>query len=289
MHQKTGHAYEKADERYVMSKYKLISFDMDGTLLNSKKEISRKSLEWIKKAVDSGKEVILSTGRSVAELSGYIEQIPGLRYINCVSGALVYDLKEDKKIYSNAMSAETVKKILEISRFEDCMPHIMTDDSIIQKCDYENMEHFQMENYIPLFEKVAMKVDDIRKFYEEHNFPVEKFNIYYPTPEERAHMKERLRGLDVELIYVENTSLEISAKGVTKGVGLLKLCEHLGISPEDTIAVGDSDNDIEILKTAGLSVAMENANETVKELCDVTVADCDHDGCAEAVEKYLLG
>ncbi|MFQ9515836.1 MAG: Cof-type HAD-IIB family hydrolase [Eubacterium sp.] len=271
-----------------MSKYKLIAFDMDGTLLNSDKKILPKSLEMISKAVDSGKEVILSTGRCVAELSGYIEQIPGLRYINCVSGAQVYDLKENKEIYSNAIPVDKVKKILRIAKMEDSMPHIMTNDSIVQKSDYENMEHFQMGNYIPLFEKVAKKVDDIWAFYDENSFPVEKFNIYHVNAEERDKTKERLEELDLVLIDAEKTSVEISAKGVNKGIGLVKLCEHLGISIEQTIAVGDSYNDVEILKTAGLSVAMGNANDTVREICDVMVSDCDHDGCAEAIEKYLL-
>ena len=232
--------------------------------------------------------MILSTGRCVAELSDYIEEIPGLRYINCVSGALVYDIKENKEIYSNAIPVDKVKKILEMAKLEDSMPHIMRDDSIVQRCDYENMKHFQMEKYIPLFEKVATKVEDIHRFYEEDPFPVEKFNIYHVTSEARDRTKGRLEQLELILVNAEESSVEISAKGVTKGAGLMKLCEHLGISIEETIAVGDSDNDIEILKVAGLSVAMGNANDTVKKICDATVADCDHGGCAETIKQYLL-
>ena len=69
----------------------------------------------------------------------------------------------------------------------------------------------------------------------------------------------------------------------------MQLCEYLGIPVEETIAVGDADNDIEVLKTAGLAIAMGNAAEHVKAIADVMVADCDHDGCAEAIGKYLLG
>lgn len=104
-------------------------------------------------------------------------------------------------------------------------------------------------------------------------------------------MKETIEsmGLSVSAVYSEIASLELTAAGVNKGTGLVKLCEHLGISVDETIAVGDADNDIAILKTAGLAVAMGNAEEYVKALADVVVADCDHDGCAEAIEKYLLG
>lgn len=84
-----------------MSKYKLIAFDMDGTLLNSEKRISERTLEAVNRAFDAGKEVILSTGRCVAELREYFKRIPGLRYVVCSSGAILYDVKEEKILYSN--------------------------------------------------------------------------------------------------------------------------------------------------------------------------------------------
>ena len=90
------------------------------------------------------------------------------------------------------------------------------------------------------------------------------------------------------MAYSEISSLEISAQGVDKGVGLKKLCEYLDIPIDQTIAVGDADNDLGALKYAGLAIAMGNANEHVKKIADVIVADCDHEGCAEAIETYLL-
>lgn len=83
-----------------MSKYKLIAFDMDGTLLNSEKEINKESIYAINKAFHAGKEVILCTGRCIAELEKYIKQIPELRFIVGASGAFVYDLKEQREIYT---------------------------------------------------------------------------------------------------------------------------------------------------------------------------------------------
>ena len=83
-----------------MNNYQLIAFDMDGTLLNSDKQISPETLNAIKRAGDAGKTVILCTGRNLAELNAFTEIIPGLRYLDCVSGACVYDLKEKKTLYS---------------------------------------------------------------------------------------------------------------------------------------------------------------------------------------------
>ena len=108
-----------------MSKYKLIAFDMDGTLLNSEKRISERTLEAVNRAFDAGKEVILSTGRCVAELREYFKRIPRLRYVVCSSGAILYDVKEEKILYSNSISIELAEKILTESKKEDLMVHLL--------------------------------------------------------------------------------------------------------------------------------------------------------------------
>lgn len=272
-----------------MGQYKLIAFDMDGTLLNSKKEIRKETLKAIDKAFDAGKEVILCTGRCIAELKDYIGQIPRLRYVVGTSGALVYDVKENNEIYMQAISIEQVHEILEVAKTVDAMPHILTHESIVAGKDFENMEHFDMKIYIPLFDRAATKVEDIFRYYNEHEMPVAKLNLYHVSPKEREKSKEKLKDMDLVLADAERTSVEISASGTTKGTGLEQLCKYLGITMDDVIAVGDADNDIDVLRKAGLSIAMGNANETVKSICDVIVSDCDSDGCVEAIERYLLG
>ena len=271
-----------------MSKYKLIAFDMDGTLLNSRKEISECTMDAVNRAFDAGKEVILSTGRCVAELREYFKMIPRLRYVVCSSGAILYEVKEEKILYSNSISAELVKKILEASRKEDMMVHLLAIESIVQKKDIPQMDRFGMGVYRPMYEKVTTQVDDIYAYYYEKPFEVPKLNLYHATAEGRERTRKRLTGLDLVLADAEKTSLECSATGVTKGTGLLRLCDHLKVGIDETIAVGDADNDLNILKTAGLAVAVGNANEHVKAVADVVVNDCDHDGCAEAIDKYLL-
>lgn len=271
-----------------MSKYKLIAFDMDGTLLNSEKRISEQTLEAVNRAFDAGKEVILSTGRCVAELREYFKRIPRLCYVVCSSGAILYDVKEEKILYSNSISIELAEKILAESKKEDLMVHLLAIESIVQKKDIPQMERFGMGVYRPMYEKVTTQVDDIYEYYKEHPFEVPKLNLYHATTEGRERTRKRLAGLDLVLADAEKTALECSATGVTKGTGLLRLCEHLGVEPEETIAVGDADNDLNILETAGLAIAVGNANEHVKAVAAVVVNDCDHDGCAEAIDKYLL-
>lgn len=270
--------------------YQLIAFDMDGTLLNSQKEISEKNLEAIRRASETGKTVILSTGRCPAELRPFLELIPGLRYLNCISGALVYDRQEKKEIYSRALPVELVKELLRIGREEDVMPQLLTDKSIVQRSHWEQMDHYFMGVYKPAFGRMAEKWEDLYGQYEAEPFPVNKLNLYHVNLEARERTRRRIQeaGLPVEMVNSESTSVEISPAGVDKGEGLAILCGYLGIPLEETIAVGDGENDIGILKRAGLAVAMKNAAPPVLRLADVVVADCDHDGCAEAVDKCLL-
>lgn len=273
-----------------MSKYKLIAFDMDGTLLNSEKKISKNTLQAIQKATQAGKEVILATGRGPSELTDYLDQLADIRYLNGISGAFLYDLKENKLISSTMLSDKTVMKLIQIAKRIDIMFHLLNEESYVQISHCHDMARYHMDSYQDMFDRITIKQDDLEKFYQNHPFPVAKFNMYHRTSEDRENTKMILAKLNLPVVWVEaeTTSLEVSAYGANKGTGLLKLCEHLHIKPEEVISVGDSDNDLDILKAAGLAVAMGNSKQVVKDMADVIVADCDHDGCAEAIEKYLL-
>ena len=274
-----------------MSQYQLIALDMDGTLLNSKKEISPGCREAIKKALAEGKEVVLSPGRCRPELTEFRKLIPGLRYVNCTSGAMVYDFREQRVIYSNTIDIPVVKEIFRLARKEEAMLHILDEKSIEQTNQLAHIDRYGMGVYKELHARVVEPHDDLYGFYMANPFPVEKINLYHQSMESRTRTKERIQALalPVEMVDAESSSLELTATGVDKGVGLTKLCEALGIPVSASIAVGDADNDLSVLRAAGLAVAMGNALDSVKAISDVTVADCDHDGCAEAIYKYLLG
>lgn len=152
------------------------------------------------------------------------------------------------------------------------------------------MADYHMAQYQEAYERITVKWENIYDEYICNPFPVEKLNLYHTSCESRARTKRRIEEAEipVTMVLAEAASLEISSYGINKGGGLEKLCEHLGISLRETIAVGDADNDIEVLKRAGLAVAMGNANDTVKGIADVIVNDCDHDGCAQVIEEYML-
>ena len=271
-----------------MSKYKLIAFDMDGTLLDSQKCIGGRTIQAIDRAIDADKQVAISTGRCLAEMRDYLEPLARVRWFVCSSGAIVYDMQKREKLCSNLMPPQLVAQCLELTKVERPMIHILTDESIVQRNQQENMSEYGMGVYKPLYDRVTTKVDDIYAFFASSPFAVAKLNLYHRSKQSRQRTRERLAGVDVELADSESTSLECSAKGVSKASGVRALCRVLGVNMEEVVAVGDADNDLALLKVAGLSVAMGNASDRVKSECDITVADNDSDGCAEAIERFLL-
>ena len=271
-----------------MSQYKLIAFDMDGTLLDSDKKIRQDSIDMIHAAADAGKIVCLSTGRCMAELKEYMEQLSVLQYIIGASGAFVFDVKNNRELSSAPLPVETVRCMMQKVKDMDLMMQMLSEHSIVQKDKVRHMEDYQMGIYKPLFESIALQPDDLYTFYEQNPIPLYKLNLYCKNPEERALLRERFAPLGLVLVNAETTSLECSAPHVSKGQGLRELCEYLHISMEQTIAVGDADNNLDILKQAGLAVAMGNANENVKNIADVIVNDNDHGGCAQTIRDYLL-
>lgn len=273
----------------IMSGYQMIALDMDGTLLNSRKEITPKTAEAIRRAGRQGKMVVISTGRCIAEMREYMEILSDVQYMICVSGALIYDCREKKVLYSNKIERNIISELLEAVRGRDIMIHLLGQESIVERDKIQYMDRYHMGIYRPLYEKVTTPTEDIYGYFYREQKAFEKVNFYHTSAREREITRGAICHLPIELKNSEETSLECSVKGVSKGTGLQVLCRHLGIDPAAVIAVGDADNDIDILSAAGLSLAMGNADERIKNMCDAVLPDNDHDGCAEAIERYLTG
>lgn len=275
-----------------MSEYKLIVLDMDGTLLNSEKKISEGNKAAIKEAAEAGRLIALNTGRAIAELMPYADEFRYIRYAVSASGAVVYDFYDDKILYKKSIDLSLMQKIMEVSKLEKIMPEVVTDRRVLfNKSDIPHTAEYQMGVYRPLYEEVGTMVpsvyDEIRRVYA-YGSGVQKINLYHVDREASVRTRDRLKGLPLERIFAETSSLELSAAGVDKGAGLKMLAKSLNIPISQTISVGDADNDVPMLQTAGLSVAMGNAFENALNASDVQVADCDHDGVAEAIRKYLI-
>lgn len=271
-----------------MSKYSLIAFDMDGTLLDSQKHIRQDSIKAISDAGAAGKVIALSTGRSMPELADFSRELAGVDYFMCTSGAYIYDNRNSRIICRFSLPDDTVLALFERVRDEDVMIHIHSDEVIAQKDRQSHMADYHMGGYQQMFDRLVVKPENLENYYIANRFPVYKFNLYCRSGEQRRRVLDLLEGLPVSIALAEQTSVECSPPGISKASGLQRLCEYLSIPMESSIAVGDSDNDLEILKAAGLAVAMGNARESAAALADVIVSSNDEGGCAETIYKYLL-
>ena len=141
--------------------------------------------------------------------------------------------------------------------------------------------------YQDMFERICERCDDCKEYVYTHPGEVVKVNLYHRDKISRDENFERINALNLSISYAESFNLEMSPANITKGSGLVELCDLLKIDLSETVAIGDADNDKEILQTAGLSVAMGNASDEIKKLADFVTLDNDSDGVATAIEKIF--
>ena len=200
------------------------------------------------------------------------------------SGAGLYDIEKRNTFALRGIPRLDADAVLALAKTKDLMPQLVIGDrDVIQSSHMERLEHFHMGIYRPLYERAMTLVPDVYAYAAACREDFLKINLYHADPQERVRTRRQLEHVSMEKVYSEVSSLECSAMGVSKGSGLLRLCDALRVPASACIAVGDADNDIPMIQAAGLGVAMGNAAENVRAAADRVVADCDHDGCAEAI------
>lgn len=270
-------------------KYKLLASDMDGTALNTKKELTLRTASAMEKAAEQGKTVVFSTGRSISLVNPYIDMVKGMRYAVTASGASVIDLKTGEKLLYETMDAEMVKHIIASAAGCSMMPIIfMNDKSYSSSWCIESCADFGLAYYEPIYRIGMTAVDDVFAFFMENPYRAEKINLFFDNDYEADMVYEKIKDLHITFTTRTSHSLEINASGVSKARGLKALCERLGIEMYECIAIGDAENDKEMLASAGFKIAMANGSDKVKSIADVIAPDCDSEGVASAVEQYFL-
>lgn len=271
-------------------RYGLIAFDMDGTLLDSSKRVLPSSSEAIERAIAAGRSVAICSGRCPSMIKRDRYQFPAVRYAICSSGSVLFDLDRDEVIYEAALPYDLTWRILDAASSEDFIFEVFRGEGFLyQEGDLALMESHHMGIYEGLYRETGTPVEDLLGYLRDPGHAIQKLNMHFDSREARERVREALLDEDVEMVESEHSSLEFSPTGVNKGTGLLALADLLGIDHAATIAVGDADNDLPVLRVAGLSVAMGNANDNAKALADVIVADNDSGGCAEVIDRFLLG
>ena len=269
---------------------KLVAVDLDGTLLNSNKDVSAASAEAIRHAIDSGVQVALGTGRGIAECCDVIAAVPKLRYLVCCTGAVVYDRTAGQTLASCLLPAEDAKLLYRKLKDFDCIISFFTGGQVYNPLDrMQNFNHYYPEPVRSLFDRTHTVLEDLDGFVEDLTQPAEKFYIAFADQAECVRAYETVKDLPFFITNAGYVDFEIMHKDADKGTGLRALAEHLGLRREEVLAIGDSSNDRQMLEYAGTAVVMANGSDDMKQIADLIAPSNDADGVAWVLNRILEG
>lgn len=276
-----------------MQKIKMIGLDLDGTLLNEKKELTARTRRALERAIDSGVQVVLSTGRPMTGIPEELLSISGMKYIITSNGGRILELETGKVLFENPVPHETAEQILRITQEYETLNEIYFDgQGFAQKNELAQIQFYvknkAMQEYIV---STRCPIDDIwEKMNEMQGKGLDKVHAIFARTEEMEEARERVTALGAVVCSSSlGNNIEMNAVGVNKGEGLLKLGEILGISREEIMACGDGENDLAMIRKAGLGVAMANAVKVVREAADEITDSNQDEGVAKAIERFVLG
>ncbi|WP_334332616.1 Cof-type HAD-IIB family hydrolase [Companilactobacillus sp. HBUAS59544] len=267
--------------------YKLITTDMDDTLLTTAKEISEKNQLMIKQAMENGVKVVLCSGRPHAAMYDYAKSlgITGKDNYMITNGGAIIENMEGEILYEKTLDNDFYHEFVAYAR-EQMLPYCVLD---IQGNTYTSNFDF-IDEYT-----IAMAFENNRGLYIKEpeslprNFRITKavVNGNENYLDEMTEIIER-RFPDKFVVRTGVGYLEIFPQNVNKGEAIKVLANKLQIDLQDVLAVGDRDNDISMLKVAGKAVAMGNAQSGVKAVSDFVTTDNNHDGVGCAIEKFVI-
>lgn len=276
----------------MILKYKLICIDMDGTLLSDKHEVPELNKEMIKEATKQGVKIAITTGRIFTSAKRYSDLIGTDTPIIASNGAYIREKDKDEVIYESNLSKEQFYKILEVIKkynlnvyFNTCNTMI-TESVIPDNHAYKTMDTDLAEEYKIKFKENA----EFDKVFDEFNGKILKaICIEDQNKEALNKAKEEMQKYDdLEVVSSWHNNFEVMPKGTSKGNAVKILAQMLGIDREEVICIGDSENDLSMIKYAGLGVAMGNALDIVKENADYITDTNSEAGVGKVIQKFIL-
>lgn len=288
--------------------YKFVAIDIDGTLLNSRGKLSARTKEAVRRVINNGVKVVLTSGRVTNSAKQIAEEINSDRYMICDNGASIYDRSEDKVIFEAHIDRATVLQILDTCIENNIYYMVFTPKRIIVK-DLKHMAlafYRQRHNCNDESTGINEIVYGGREYIEEidesftriivcdqdrpvYNSIVNKLKAYENVDLMAApHVSNKKIVENGKEIFLSYSYAELLPKNTNKWIAIKMLIEQLNIKPSEVIAIGDNFNDIEMIKHAGLGVAMNNGSPVAKEVARVVAPSNDMDGVATVLEQYIL-
>lgn len=269
---------------------RLIALDLDGTVFDDEKRISPRTLAALRAALDRGAAVLPATGRTLDGIPAEFLDLPGVRYALTSNGAAVVDRQTGERLVEQTFDPAQALAIYDLVEAHGGMISLFIDGtSYATEANVESSWDMVPPALRPYFRQTRRVVPDMHPILRAHAAHIEKFSILYRTLADRdAAWQAVTAAHQVEATTSLERNLELNAPGVSKGSGLLALAKVLGLRPDQVMACGDSGNDLTMIQLAGLGVAMGNATDEVKAAARYIAPDNNHDGVAEAIERFVL-
>ncbi|GCE31591.1 haloacid dehalogenase [Dictyobacter alpinus] len=261
--------------------YRLLAIDLDGTLLTPQHKVSPYTLEVLQRAVADGMRLVIATGRVPFSFHKVISGLPLNAPQITSNGAVVIDMNTNTILYQQLVPPDYILPVIEYARRLDLVFCYYTNDYLYTEHELYNRHNWYLS---------GIPVRDVEKIEDVYPQPCIKIGAFGDAATLIAKRRELERAF-VGKLYVTQTAgqwLEFLHPAVSKANALRTITQMLDIRPEEVIAFGDNHNDIDMLRFAGLGIAMGNAHQEVKAVADyVTLRNID-DGVAVALEKFLF-
>lgn len=267
----------------MKSSYRAILFDLDGTLVRDDLEINSKDIQFINKLRKSNIEISIATGRILKAANPFIKQLNITAPVILYNGAVVMGPTDKTVLWCkkiNPPQAQSALKILQEFNLDIQIYSKPNDEGFFVSEVTKAIKQFTNKDKIP-----AKKVENLEEVVP--GGVVKFLNIGKRGSLKRCMVKLKNEVPDLTFILSEYNYLEVLPSGVSKGTGLKKWSEIKNVSLESTVAFGDNMNDLELLKTAGLGVAMATAPTAVKEVTDLTTESVEERGIRKALVKIF--
>lgn len=272
-------------------KIRMIALDLDNTTLRTDKSLAPRTKAALEESIRQGVKVVVSTGRAFLSLPKDILAIDGLEYVINSNGACITRLHDGEIIMTSYLGGDRVDAVAAILKEYDYPVETFSDgkaftDQKVYNDLKENGSSFRTTAYV-LWSRTP--VPDIWDHLEATKSRIENISVTIPDPAEKEAVRKRLSAIDGLTITSSVTfNIEIEGPNTSKATALQFLLDRAGISREALMACGDSPNDIEMIRLAGLGVAVGNAEPEVRAAADYVTDTNDRDGVAKAIERFVL-
>lgn len=272
------------------TKIQLLAIDLDGTTLRNDASLSSNVKKALEYAIQQDIFVVPCTGRALGSLSPEVTAISGITYAVTSNGAAIENLSLGHRIYCNLLDKETSLSIMDTVSSQDVMVEVFIQGKAYTEQRFLNhLTHYgTSENYIPYVLSTRNPVNDIRSLIEQSPQNIENINLKTADRALRERLWNQLALMQtVSITASSSMNIEVSAVNTGKAQAIAYLCEMLGITMNEVMAIGDSLNDVMLLQQAGLSLAMENGVDEVKQAADFIALSNEADGVAYAIKHFL--